>query len=142
METSMPTPDSLLESFANRFRLENFGWALAPGAIHFRLSSPCQASKSSLAKKLAQRYTRVVPEREMRAVARPYRFDVVGRTRSVVRELLLFWLIGTTAIFCFDPSWPPLTLVPAVLFGAIPGFLLWFLFRILRFAFPSFLSRR
>ena len=72
----------------------------------------------------------------MRATARPYRFDLVGRSRSMLRQVLLFWLIGSIAIFCFDPSWPPATLVPAVLFGLIPGLILWVLFRIFRFAFP------
>jgi hypothetical protein len=130
----MPATNFLLKPFAGRFGSENFSWTLTFRTIHFC----CPTFLSRLLRKSPQSGKPELPrEEQMKATTyHPYRFDPISRARSTVRQILLFWLFGSIAIFCFDPSWPPLTIVPAVLFGFIPGLVLWFLFRIVRFAFP------
>lgn len=76
----------------------------------------------------------------------PYRFRVAGAAKSVVREILLFWLLATAGFLLLVETGSRasdirglgdllFSLGLSAILTALPVLALWFLYRTVRFAF-------
>jgi hypothetical protein len=76
----------------------------------------------------------------------PYRSRVVGAVRSVVREIILFWLLATAAFFLLVETGSRgsdirgvgdliFSFALSAILTALPVLALWCLYRVVRFAF-------
>lgn len=67
----------------------------------------------------------------------PYEHPLKSGARRAVRQFFLFWVLGAFLIASFMGLFADAhsgILIPALMFGFIPGSIVWLLYRLIRFA--------